>query len=137
FVHAFGEAALAAAVFSAGRIIYTAATFPSAKQIGWVRAAMNYRDIQIVSPTDTMRRAFVERGVAIERCHLIRPGVVFAKINRRRDDSLRAALGFGAEDCVILAAGESTRGADHHRLAVWSAAILHVLAPAYKLLTWG
>ncbi len=135
-IHAFGPRSLAVAVMSGKRILYSPAEFPSRKSIGWIRAAMPYRDLHIVCPTDTMRRAFVERGVAIERCHLIRPSVAFSKINRRRDDVLRASLGFSEEDHVILLAGESTRAAAHH-LGTWAVSILHVLDPQHKLLLWG
>jgi glycosyltransferase involved in cell wall biosynthesis len=136
-IHAFGPAALACATFVGGRIVYTPARFPSRRAIGWLRAVMSHRDVNVVCPTDTMRRAMVEGGAPIERCHLIRPGVEFAKVRRRRDDALRASLGFGPDDCVILAAGESTRAAGHHREAAWAASILHVLSPVYKLLIWG
>src|SRR4051794_5645275 len=90
-VHAFGARALAAAVLLRRRVIYTPAKFPTRRAIRWLRASSDYCDLQVVCPTDTMRRAMVEGGVPIVRCHLIRPGVEFAKINRRRDDRLRAA----------------------------------------------
>jgi glycosyltransferase involved in cell wall biosynthesis len=83
-----------------------------------------------------MRRAYVTRGIPIERCHLIRPGVDFAQVKRRRDDALRARLGFAPDDYVMLAAGESVR-AGAHALSVWAASILHVLDPRYRLLLWG
>src|SRR4051794_30946200 len=136
-IHAFGAAALACAALVGGRIVYTPARFPSRRAVGWLRAVMSHRDVHVVCPTDTMRRAMVEGGVPIDRCHLIRPGVEFAKVRRRRDDALRTSLGFGPDDCIILAAGESTRAAAHHREAAWAASILHVLSPVYKLLIWG
>lgn len=135
-IHAFGLRSLVVAVMSDKRIIYSPAEFPARKSVGWIRASMPYRDLHVVCPTDTMRRTFVERGVPIERCHLIRPSVGFSKINRRRDDALRAALGFSPHDHVILLAGESTREAAH-RLGTWAVSILHVLDSQYKLLVWG
>src|SRR4029079_19176372 len=95
-----------------------------------------YRRVEVVSPTATLRRVMVERGVGIERCHMIRPGVDFGKVKRRRDPELRAALGFGENDRVILAAGESTRAAAHTD-APWAVGILHVADPKYRLLVWG
>jgi glycosyltransferase involved in cell wall biosynthesis len=97
---------------------------------------MAVREVHVVTPSDTMRRAFVTRGVPVQRCHLIRPGVEFSKINRRRDPAFRMKLGIGADDYVLLASGESTREANHG-LAVWAASILHVLDPRYRLLVWG
>src|SRR5205814_1635523 len=135
-IHAFGRHALAEAVLVGKRIIYTPNEFPSRRTIRWLRSASEYRDLHIVCPTDTMRRELVQGGVAIARCHLIRPGVDFAKVKRRRDDALRSALGFSPDDYVILAAGESDRAAAHH-LAAWSVSILNVLDLRYKLLLWG
>jgi glycosyltransferase involved in cell wall biosynthesis len=98
---------------------------------------MNYRDVHVVCPTSTMRRGLVERGVALERCHLIRPGVDFGRVRRRRGDGgLRAELGFGEKDSVLLAVGESTAAADH-RQAVWAGAILNVLDGRTRVLLWG
>jgi glycosyltransferase involved in cell wall biosynthesis len=97
---------------------------------------MGHRDIQVVCSSATQRRTMVERGVPPARCHLVRPGVDFAKVRRRRDPELRRKLGFAESDCVLLAPGESTRAAAHEH-AVWAAAIAHFLDPRYKVLLWG
>jgi glycosyltransferase involved in cell wall biosynthesis len=136
-VHAWGLGALAAAAFTRfRRVIFTPSEFPSRRQAGWVRAVMNYRDAQVVCPTTTLRRTLAERGVPLERCHLIRPGVEFARVKRRRDPALRAALGLAEHDHVLLGVGESTRGADHRQL-VWAGAILNVLDRRTRVLLWG
>ncbi len=136
-VHAWGPRALvAAALGSRSPMVYSPDTFPSRRQIRLVRAIRQARDMHIAAPTDSIRRAFVTRGVPVERCHLIRPGVEFAKINRRRDPKLRQALELSSDDYMILACGESTRQAAH-QLAVWSATILHVLDRRNRLLLWG
>lgn len=136
-VHAWGGRALAAAVVrGGGPIVFSPTQFPSARAIRWIRAAMAYRNIEVICSTATQRRAFVGRGVPLARCHLIRPGVDFAKVRRRRDPELRRRLGFGDDDFVLLAPGESTRAAAHEE-AVWAAAIVHFLDPRYKLLIWG
>ena len=72
----------------------------------------------------------------LERCHLVRPGVDFGRVRRRRDPALRQALGIGETDHVLLAPGESTPEADHER-AVWAGSILGVLDSKYKVLLWG
>jgi glycosyltransferase involved in cell wall biosynthesis len=138
-VHAWGPRALAASAFASGGtpIIHTPADEPSRRWPRWLRAVMSHRaDVQVICPTAMLRRGFVEAGVPLERCHLIRPGVEFARIRRRRDPALRTALGIGDADRVMLLAGESTRAAGH-RQAMWAAAILGVLDPRYRALAWG
>jgi len=135
-IHAFGPAALTAASVLGGRIVYTPAEMPTLRAARWLRAIADHRNVQVICPTDTMRRFFVERGLPIERCHLIRPGVEFGKVKGRRNDILRASLGFFPSDHVMLAAGESTR-ASNHRLSAWAGSILHVLDPRHRLLVWG
>jgi glycosyltransferase involved in cell wall biosynthesis len=136
-VHAWDETALTvAALAGARRVVFSPGPSIGRRGIRWLRAVMNYRDVQVVSPTATQRRVCVERGIPLDRCHLIRPGVEFSRVRRRRDPALRAALGLGAEDLVLLAPGESTEAADHG-LAVHAASILRVLDPAYRLLIWG
>jgi len=136
-VHAWGFGALwAVALARFERIIFTPTQFPSRRQIAWLRAVMAYRNVQVVCPTSTMQRAMVGRGIDISRCHLIRPGVDFGRIKRRRDPALRAALGISENQQVLLAAGESTRQADHYH-SVWGSAILNVLDSNTRLLLWG
>ena len=136
-MHAFGRAALSAAAIAGGSpIVYSPIDAPGRRDIRWLRAVMQHRDVQVVCPTDTIRRIFVERGVPIERCHLIRPGVSFASIKPRRNEALRRELGFGLDDIVLFAPGEATREAAQH-IAVWTAAVLHVLDERYRLLLWG
>jgi glycosyltransferase involved in cell wall biosynthesis len=135
-LHAFGARALAAATLLKGAIIFSPTEFPSPRFIRWLRAILEYRrPLHVICPTDTMRRAFVESGIAIEQCHIIRPGVDFSLLRKNRDPQARAALGFSPDDHVILAAGESTRQTNHE-LAVWACGILHVLDARHRLLLW-
>jgi glycosyltransferase involved in cell wall biosynthesis len=97
---------------------------------------MEYRAVEVVAATSTQQRMLLMRGVALDHCHVIRPGVAFGRVKRRRDRALREALGFCDRDVVLLAPGESTRHANH-RAAAWAASILHVLDERYKLLVWG
>ena len=114
-VHCWDDPALtAAAMAGARRIVYSPQQFPDRRSVGWLRAVMGYRDVQVVCPTATMRRYLAERGVPLDRVHLVRPGVDFSLVRRRRDPALRAALGIGPDDFVLLAPGESTDAADHH-----------------------
>ena len=136
-VHAFGARAMAVASVTSSRpIVYSPDGFPGPRDVRWLRAIAGARNLHVVAPTETVRRALVMRGLPIERCHLIRPGVDFSLIKRRRDEARRAKLGFAPDDFVILAPGDSTRAAAHS-LAVWAASILHVLDAKYRLLLWG
>ncbi|MBC8107761.1 MAG: hypothetical protein H7Z14_14305 [Anaerolineae bacterium] len=135
--HAWGPKALRVAVFGGcERIIYSPSHDPHHREIGWLRSIMNYRDVNVVCPTDTVRRRLVEHGVPIGRTHLIRPAVAFGKVRRRRNDALRAELGIKPDDRVTLAPGESTRPADHE-MSVFAVTLLTVLDPRNKLLVWG
>ncbi len=137
FVHAFGPKSLAAAIMAPfKRIVYTPAAFPSRRQIAWLRAILAHRDLHIISPSTTMHRALVSRGLPASRCHLIRPGVDFARVRARRDPALRAALGFDDSQQVILVAGESIQAAAHDQ-AVWAGTILNCLDHRTRLLLWG
>ena len=136
-VHAWGTKALtAAAMGTKTRIVYAPPVLMRQPDVRWLRAVMAYRDLQVVCPTATMHRAMVRAGVALQRCHVIRPGVDFSRINRRKNATLRTQLGFAPDDCVLLGVGESTPAASHDD-AAWATGILHVLDPRYKLLLWG
>ena len=136
-VHAWGPGALTtAAMASTKPIVYSPLPETRRRDVGWARAVMGYRHVEVVCPTATLRRVHVERGVPLARCHVIRPGVEFGKVRRRRDPALRSKLGFTEADHVLLAAGESTRAAAHTD-AAWATSILNILNPKYRLLLWG
>lgn len=136
-IHAWGIPALTAAALAGGRrILFSPTRFAGPRAVRWIASAMEYRDVHMLCASSTQQRVAVERGVPMARTHLVRPGVEFGRINRRRDDALRAAIGFAADDFVLLAPGESTRAAAHEE-AVWACGILNVLDPRYKLLLWG
>jgi glycosyltransferase involved in cell wall biosynthesis len=136
-VHAWGTRALSAAAMTPGRrIVFSPAEEMRPADVRWTRAVMGYRDVDVVCASDLARRRFVERGVPLDRCHLIRPGVDFGRIKSRRSDSVRAAMGLAADDYVVLAAGETTALSNHH-LAAWAIGILSELDPKYKVLVWG
>lgn len=135
--HAWGPTALRTAAFGGcDPIVYSPTHDPHQREIGWLRSIMNYRRVNIVCPTDTIRRRLVEHGVPIGQTHLIRPAVAFGKLRRRRNDALRAELGLNPDDRVTLAPGESTRPADHEN-AVFALTLLNVADARNKLLVWG
>ena len=138
-IHAFGERAVTAAVLAgAAQVLFTPTEFPGRRAARWLRKVVGLHDVQEVAcPTETIRRAYLARGLPPERCHVIRPGVDATRAGQGgRDDALRRALGFGDGDRVLLAPGESTRAAAHED-AVWAASIVRLLDPRYKLLIWG
>lgn len=136
-VHAFGPKALmVAALASSAPLIYSPPPQATPRTARWLRAILQHRPVHIVGTTATQRLMLIARGVPPDDCHLIRPGVEFARVRPRRDARLRLALGFADEDIVLLAAGESDPAAGH-RDAAWAASILHTLDPRWRLLLWG
>ncbi len=136
-IHAWGAPSLPAGVMAGQRrVVFSPGSAPHRTTAHWLRAAMGCREMHVVCPTATQRKMLVTRGVPVDRCHLIRPGVEFSRVRRRRDPALRAALGIDDDDLAILAVGESTRNAAH-RDALWASSILHTLDPRFKLILWG
>ncbi len=136
-IHAFDRPALlAAAMGTRAKLIFSPPADNPNASIRLIRAIAPYRDLQIICPTTTLHRQFVKHGVPVDRCHLIRPGVDFSRIARKRDPDLRQSLGLSTDDIVIFAPGESTRPAAHD-LAVWAVSILRVTNRRFCLLLWG
>jgi glycosyltransferase involved in cell wall biosynthesis len=135
-VHAWGSRALTVAVMGARRpIVYSPAPDLQKRAARWLSAIMQYRDIEVIFPSATLRNAMMRTGITPAKCHVIRPGVDFGRI-KRRNPQLRESLGLSKDDLVLLASGESTKGANH-RLAAFAAAILGAMNPRWKLLLWG
>ena len=135
-VHAWGTQALTVAVMGGQRpVIYSPAADLQKRGVRWLSAIMQYRDIEVVASSATLRNGLLASGIALQKCHVIRPGVDFGRI-KRRSTQMRQTLGLGADHRVILASGESTRGANH-RLAAWAAAILGAMDDRWKLILWG
>lgn len=133
--HAFGNAALGAAVIAGGRrIVFTPSKPPSGADAAWLRATMRYRSIDVVCQSDTLRKFYVTRGVPVARCHLVRPGVPMTLAGDRA--ALREQFGFAEADRVLFAPMEATHDSDH-LLAMWAASLLNLLDPRFKLLVWG
>jgi glycosyltransferase involved in cell wall biosynthesis len=138
-IHAWGMQPLTTAALGSNRpIVFSPNRYPTSSDLRWLRAVMSVRDVHVVCDSDTLRRGFVEKGVPIEHCHLIRPGVDFALVNRRRTDTeaLREKLGFGPEAVIVLACGECVRGSNQ-QATILTATVLNVYDPKFKLLVWG
>jgi hypothetical protein len=136
-VHAWGQSALTAAAFAgATRVLFSPDTSMPQTSIGWIRAVMDYRNVQMVCASSLQQRRAVERGIQISHCHLIRPAVEFSRLGAKRNDPFRESLGLTPDDFVMLAPGESVRESQHN-LAVWTCGILNVLDPCFKVLLWG
>jgi glycosyltransferase involved in cell wall biosynthesis len=136
-LHAWGTAAMTAAALAwNGPIFYSPPPALNNRMTRWLKATMAYRSVQVVCASARQQHRYLSRGVPVERCGLIRPGVDFARLRRRRDDALRRRLRLAPDDVVLLPAGESTRAARHLE-GIWAAGILHVMDPRYKVLLWG
>src|SRR6185436_1605077 len=135
-VHAWGSKALTVAVMGGRRpVVYSPSPQMHKPAARWLSAITQYRDVEVVAPSATLRNSLLHTGIAQNKCHVIRPGVDFGRI-KRRNPQLRESLGLRQDDLVILASGESTKSTNH-RLAAWAAAILGAMNPRWKLLLWG
>lgn len=136
-IHAFDATSLAVAALAGGQpIIFSPSVCDGKQMAGWLRAILNYRDLRLVCASATQRDQWTRGGLPPGCVRLIRPGVEFGRLRRRRDPELRAALGFRETDHVMLAVGESTRAARHDH-ALWAVSILHFRDPTQRLLLWG
>jgi glycosyltransferase involved in cell wall biosynthesis len=134
-IHAWGTRPLiAAAMAGPGPIIYTPPAPPDHRAINWLKRVSKRRDVHVICDSHPARTALCLRGLPLDKCHAIAPGV--RTIPRSDGSAARRRLGLAETDFVLLAPGESTRAAGH-RLSLWTAAILHELSPGWKLLVWG
>lgn len=137
-IHAWSLPALAAAVLAgAPSVAFTPPAEMAAGAVRWLAAILACRpDVHIIVSSATRHRQLVTRGIDLNHCHLIRPGIEFSRLRRRPDVELRRRLRLEESDIALLAAGETTAAASHAD-AVWAAAILHTLDRRFKLLLWG
>ena len=137
---AWGLPALAAAVMGRPKpkVIFAPDRYLGPKPLRLARAMLDQCDGPMICPTDAQRQSAVRRGIAPDRCVVIRPGADFGRVRRSPEarQTLRAALGFAPSDYVLFAPGESTVDAGHER-AVWMCGILHILDPSYRIVIQG
>jgi glycosyltransferase involved in cell wall biosynthesis len=135
--HAWDTRALtAAALAGARRIVVDAPTDLRRHDVGRLALVARHRDVAVVCGSAVQRDRLAAAGIPAERLHLVRPAVEVPAAPAGRDADLRRRLRIGADDFVLLAAGESTRPAAHER-AVWTGSILHVTDERYRVLLWG
>jgi glycosyltransferase involved in cell wall biosynthesis len=122
-VHAWGINGLKATVLAGCRsVVYSRVPEARACPPGWLTWLANRRRVTVigeVSPHPSPLPEYRERGQ-----------------EGRSPSLIRQELGLSDDDFVILAPGESTRGA-RHEIAVWSVTMLHELNPRWRLLVWG
>jgi glycosyltransferase involved in cell wall biosynthesis len=136
-VHAWGATAVSAALLGrCRRIIYSPLPHERPMCRGRLAAMLCRAAAMVVCPSDMIRRRFLEDGISADRCQMIRPGVDISRVKASRNAALRAELGFGDSDHVILAPGETTQRSGH-REAAWAVGILNVLDSRRRLLVWG
>jgi len=136
-LHAWGSKSLGlCALSSEQELFYAPDATAGRKSVRLLRAIAAYRSVKVICSSQALHRLHVSRGIDPHRCHVVYPGVEFARVHRRRDVELRRRLGYSDREKVLLFAGEATRAANPE-LAVWAAAILQKLEPSYRLLLWG
>jgi glycosyltransferase involved in cell wall biosynthesis len=151
-VHAWDRTGLIAALAVPGKaIIYSPSSIPGRRALRMLRHIMQFRNVLLVCNSTMERDAAIAAGIDAARCQVIvpaanAPGALRALWNRPSPqpsplgtgerEKIRAALGFGDDDFILLAPGESTRAAGH-RQTLWAGSILHVLDQRYKVLIWG
>lgn len=134
--HAWCECGLAAAAGAGfSKIIFSPQGPISRDWLPWVGAILRRWDVEIVCPSLCSKDFYIAQGARPDRCQVIPPAVDMSRLGWR-DPNLRKKLGLSETDYVLLAPGESTREAAH-KLSLWSAAILNVLDPQWRLLIWG
>jgi glycosyltransferase involved in cell wall biosynthesis len=134
--HAWGAAELvAAAAGGFERIIFSPQGMIPPRWRRWVDRVLRRGTIKVICPTRWARDAFVSRGAPAGRCRVIAPAIDSARMNGV-DRSLRERLGIGDSEIALLAPGESVREAGHGS-STWTAAMLNVLDPKWRLLAWG
>ncbi|MFQ5491911.1 MAG: glycosyltransferase [Phycisphaerae bacterium] len=84
-----------------------------------LRSIMPIARLALACTSGTVQRRLVEKGVAADRCVVIRPGVDFARINAARKRPLRQALNVDEDARVFLTAEPATRGGGQ-MAAFWS-----------------
>ncbi len=136
-IHAWDACSvMAAAIARPGKVIFSPSEFPSRSLMPWIGSLTRLAGVHVVCSQDIERHIYLQNGIVPSRCHLLPYGLDFDETGGQRDESLRQSLGFTGNNIVLLAPGESTRRAGH-RDAIWTASILHVLDPNYRLLLWG
>jgi len=128
-LHAWGTRPLiAAALAGCENFIYTPPTQLNRWDKRWLRWLGRRREMTVVFSRPSQQLDAEPCDLPDENCRLIPAGLARTAI--ARDDSLRQQLGFRPDDFVLLSTGSDT-------LALWTAAILHLLDPTWRLLVWG
>jgi hypothetical protein len=129
-LHAWGTRPLiAAALAGCENFIYTPPTHLNRWDIRWLRWLAR-REMTVVFSRPSQQLSADECDLPHENCRLIPPGL--PRTVNARDDSLRRQLGFSSDDFVLLCTGSGSE-----TLSLWTAAILHLLDPTWRLLVWG
>jgi glycosyltransferase involved in cell wall biosynthesis len=130
-LHAWGTRPLiAAALAGCENFIYTPPTHLNRWDKRWLRWLGRRREMTVVFSRPSQQLDAEPCDLPDENCRLIQPGL--ARYSFARDDSLRQQLGFSSEDFVLLCTGSGSE-----TLSLWTAAILHLLDPTWRLLVWG
>ena len=142
-VHAWGPEAAKAAAAGADRgrtcrlVISQFDPNLPARQAKLLRTLGQESGLAFSCASETVRRRLVERGIAPDRCAVIRPGVDFAAINAaKRDRSLPLRLGLSTSDRVLVVGPPVQRGDGRDR-AVWAGHLTRYIGEPYRTIVYG
>jgi glycosyltransferase involved in cell wall biosynthesis len=133
-VHAFGGRCLRIASFARKPVLFTPAPVASPRDARWLLSAAAHGHVIAACASAEDHRALVEHGLAMERCHVVRPGVKLTRPSSGRA-AARARLGLAPDAFAILLLDETPWG--DMRLSAHAVSILHSLSPRYRLLVHG
>ncbi len=111
-IHAWGPSAASAARAGAGRRPIVCEVFDPtviSRHASLLRTLSQSKGFAFICGSGIVQRRLVERGVALDKCAVIRPGIDFAAINRFRRGPLRDELGVPREQTLIVAPEPVTR----------------------------
>jgi glycosyltransferase involved in cell wall biosynthesis len=139
-IHAWGidAAAAARAAFPDSKPIAVSVFDPglSDRDVRVLRAVGAETGFAVICAAERVQRRLVERGVPLERCATVRPGVDFAALASAAKSPIRAELGLPDNATVVVTPDPPASDGGHHA-AVWSALMRWYLDPDFRIVVPG
>jgi len=140
-VHAWGESAAEAAVAARlNRCPLVVTRFDpriSDRKAKLLRTIAQGPRSAVCCSSETVQRRLVERGVPIDRCVLVRPGVDFAAINAAKNSpSIRADLGIDSDKPLLVASCPMDHSSGHE-FSIWAAQLTQYIDGGYCMVVRG
>ncbi len=139
-VHAWGvDAAVAArSAFTGDKPIVVSVFDPGIgdRAVRILRTLDDGTKLAIACATERVRRRLVERGVRLEQCVVLRPGVDFAALRTVDRGEWRRRLGL-AEDAIVFCTPPPLPGRDGHLAVLWAVFMRRYLDERVRLVIPG